>query len=128
MTYIHTYIVSRHLVTIDNNKILRTPPPHISSSEEILPRLTRHPIVQLRTNKSPLLKSYLHKFRHHITSTTTIVTLIYTTHIVILGFVDRPQQSDCTAGQMLLLYALFNRPHLLIQVAQFSFCLDWFVP
>ena len=29
--------------------------PHISSSEKILPRLT------LRSNKSPFLKSYLHK-------------------------------------------------------------------
>ena len=30
-----------HLATIGNNKILRTPPPHISSSEERIPRLTR---------------------------------------------------------------------------------------
>ena len=37
-------------------KILRTPPPHISSSEEILPRLTRRTLSQLRTNKSPFLK------------------------------------------------------------------------
>ena len=36
--HIHTSIVSRHLVTRGNNKILRTPPPHISSSEETLPR------------------------------------------------------------------------------------------
>ena len=45
----------------DNDKIMRTPPPHISSSEEILPRLTRRNLAQLRTNKSPFLKSYLHK-------------------------------------------------------------------
>ena len=57
MRHIHTSIVSRHLATRGNNKILCTPPPHISSSEERLPRLTR----QLRTNKSPFLKSYLHK-------------------------------------------------------------------
>ena len=44
-----------------NNKILRTPPPHISSSEEILPSLSRRNFAQLRTNKSPFLKSYLHK-------------------------------------------------------------------
>ena len=61
MRYIHTYIVSRHLATRGNNKILRTPPPHISSSEEILPRLIRRTLAQIRTNKSPLLKSYLHK-------------------------------------------------------------------
>ena len=61
MCHIHTSIVSRHLATRGNNKILRTPPPHIISSEEILPRLTRRTLAQLITNKSPFLKSYLHK-------------------------------------------------------------------
>ena len=61
MRHIHTSIVSRHLATRGNNKILRTPPPHTSSSEEILPRLTRRTLAQLRTNKSPFLKSYLNK-------------------------------------------------------------------
>ena len=37
MRHIHTSIVSRNL---GNNKILHTPPPHISSSEAILPHLT----------------------------------------------------------------------------------------
>ena len=60
MRHIHTSIVSRHLATRDNYKILRTPPPHISSSEEI-PRHTRRIIAQLRTNKSPFLQAYLHK-------------------------------------------------------------------
>ena len=58
---IHTYIVSMNLDTRGNNKILRTPPPHISIYEDILPRLTRRNLGQLRTNKSPFLKSYLHK-------------------------------------------------------------------
>ena len=61
MRHIHTSIVSMHLATRGNNKILRTPPPYISSSEEILPCLTHCTLVQLRTNKSPFLKSYLHK-------------------------------------------------------------------
>ena len=47
--HIHTSIVSRHLATRNNNKILHTPPSHISSSEEILPRLTRRSFAQLRT-------------------------------------------------------------------------------
>ena len=51
--HIHTSIVSRHLITRDNNKILRTPPPHISRSEEIRLRLTRRTLANLRTNKSP---------------------------------------------------------------------------
>ena len=37
MLHIHTSILSRHLATRGNNKILRTPPPHISISEEKLP-------------------------------------------------------------------------------------------
>ena len=36
MRHIHTSIVSMHLATRSNNKILRTPTPHISSSDEIL--------------------------------------------------------------------------------------------
>ena len=61
MRYIHTSIVSRHLATRCNIKTLRTPPPHISSSEEILLRITRRTLVQFITNKSPFLISYLHK-------------------------------------------------------------------
>ena len=34
---------------------------HIISSEEILPSLARRTLTQCRTNKSPFLKSYLHK-------------------------------------------------------------------
>ena len=59
--HIHTSIVSRHIATRGNNKILRTPPPHISSSEEIHPRLTCRTLAQRRTNKSSFLKSYLHR-------------------------------------------------------------------
>ena len=61
MCHIHPSIVSRHLATRENNQILRTPPPHISTSEEILLRLTCRTLAQLRTNKSSLLKSSLHK-------------------------------------------------------------------
>ena len=61
MGHIHTSIVSKHLATRCKKKILRTPPPHISNSEEILPRLTRRTLAQLITNQSPFLKPYLHK-------------------------------------------------------------------
>ena len=63
MRHIHTSIVSRHLATRGNNKILRTPPPHTSSSEEILPRLTRRTLAQLRTNKSPFLNNNMFRYR-----------------------------------------------------------------
>ena len=56
----HSPYTSTYSATRGNNKILRTPPPHTSSSEEILSRLTRHTLAQLRTNKSPFLNSYLH--------------------------------------------------------------------
>ena len=63
MRHMHTSVVYRHLATGGNGRMVRTPPPHTSSSEERLPRLTRRTLAQLRfrTNKSPFLKSYLHK-------------------------------------------------------------------
>ena len=61
MRDIHTSIVSQHLATGDNNKILCTHPPQVSSTEENLPRHTRRTLAQLGTNKSPFLLSYLHK-------------------------------------------------------------------
>ena len=61
MRHIHASIVSMHLDTRGNSKILHTPPPHISSSEVILPRITRRTLAKLRINRSPFLKSYLHK-------------------------------------------------------------------
>ena len=75
--HIHTSIVSRHLVTRGNNKILRTPPPHIISSEEIIPRITRRTLAQLRTTNSPFLKSYLQKSKpnhihHHYVPSITV--------------------------------------------------------
>ena len=85
MRHMHTSIVSRHLDTRGNNKILRTPLPHISSSEDILHRLTRLTLTQLRTNKSPFLKSYiytkstLNHIHHHYAPS---ITLTHTTHII----------------------------------------------
>ena len=35
--------------------------PPINKSEQTLPRKTRRTLAQLRTNKSPVLKTYLHK-------------------------------------------------------------------
>ena len=112
MRHIHTSIVSRHLSTSGNNKILRTPPPHISCSEEILSRLTRCSPAQPRTNKSPFLKSYLHKvddkslpsplcplYNTHI-HTSSLQLHLHTHHIVTPMFVDRLHRSDCTAGQI----------------------------
>ena len=104
MCHIHTSIVSRHLATRGNNKILQ----HISGSEEILPLLTRHTLAQLRTNKSPFLKSYLHNLdakshpsplcplcNTHIRHTSSLQLHPHTHHIVTPGFVDRPCRSDC---------------------------------
>ena len=115
MHHIHTSIVSRHLSTRGNNKILRTPPPHISRSEEILPRLTLRTLSQLRTNKSAFLKSYLHKVdakshpsplcplcythTHHLFNCTHIRTTL-SPHVVTPIFVDRPLRSDGTPCQM----------------------------
>ena len=109
MRHIYTSIVSRHLATRGNNKILFTPPPHISSSEEILPRLT---FAKLRQNNSPFLKSYLHKVDakshpsplcpfcnthiHNISSTAPKYATRF--HLWICG--HTPPKCVCTAGQM----------------------------
>ena len=80
MRHIHTSIVSRHLATRGNNIILRTPSPDISSSEEILPLLTRRTIALLKTNKSPFSNfTYTKSTPHHI-HYAPFVTLTYTTH------------------------------------------------
>ena len=80
-THIYCLYVSSHT---RQYKILRTSPPHISGPAEILPHFSRRTHVQLRTNKSPFLKSYLHKvapnhIHHHYAPS---VTLTHTTHIM----------------------------------------------
>ena len=84
MRHMDTSIVSRHLGTRGNNKILRTPPPHISSSEERHPRLTRRILAQLRTNNLPssnhtYTKSTAKHIHHHYAPS---VTSTHTTHII----------------------------------------------
>ena len=111
MHHIHTSIISRHLVTRGNKKILHTPPPHISSSEETLHHLMHHTLAQLRTNKYPF--SYLtytkspptHIHHHHApfvthTHTTSLQLHPHTHHVATLGFMDIPSQSDDNADQM----------------------------
>ena len=61
LRHMHASTVSWHIATRGNNKILRTPPVHISSTKEILPRINCRTLAQLRTNLFPFLKSYLHK-------------------------------------------------------------------
>ena len=61
MKTIHTTIVQDHLSNRPINKLLNRPPPDIDKKEETLPHSTRRKLSQLRTNKSPLLVTYLHK-------------------------------------------------------------------
>ena len=61
MKTIHTTIVQDHLNNRPINKLLNRPPPDIDKKEETLPHSTRRKLSQLRTNKSPLLVTYLHK-------------------------------------------------------------------
>ena len=79
MRHIHTSIVSRHLATRGNNKILRTPPHR--SSEVILLRLTHRTLAQRRTHKSHFLKSYLHNVEAKITSISTMAIPPWNTSI-----------------------------------------------
>ena len=110
MRHIHISIVSNHLAIRGNNKILPTPPPHSSRSEEILPCLTRRTPAKLRTNKSHFLKSYLQKvkakshpsplFHLYNRDTSSLQLHPHTHHVGTPGCVDRPRWSDKTAGQM----------------------------
>ena len=61
MKTIHTTIVQDYLNNRPINKLLNRPPPDIDKKEETLPHSTRRKLSQLRTNKSPLLMTYLHK-------------------------------------------------------------------
>ena len=61
MKTIHTTIVQDHLSNRPINKLLNRPPPDIDKKEETLSHSTRRKLSQLRTNKSPLLMTYLHK-------------------------------------------------------------------
>ena len=57
---IHTMTVKECLLTYKPNPIIALPAPDINQSEQTLPRKTRRILAQLRTNKSPILKTYLH--------------------------------------------------------------------
>ena len=111
MRHIHTSIASRYLATRGNTKILRTPPPHISSSEERLHRLTRPTLAQQINHPSSnytytkLMPNHIH---HHYapsvkpTHTTHIISSTASTytprcHPWICG---QTRRSEGTAGQM----------------------------
>ena len=75
--HIHPSIVSRHLATRGNNKILHTPPPQISSSEEILPRFTRRTLPNSEQINHPssnhmYTKSTSNHIRHHYAPSVTL--------------------------------------------------------
>ena len=84
MCHIHTSIVSRHLATRGINKILRTLPPHISSSEERLPASLVAPLsnseqTNLPSSNHTYTKSTPKHIHHHYAPS---VTSTHTTHII----------------------------------------------
>ena len=90
MRHIHTSVVSWHLATRGNNNILRTTPPHISSSEEILPASLVAPLpnseqMNHRTSNHIYTKSTPNHIHHHYVPS---VTLTHTTHIITLSPLD----------------------------------------
>src|SRR6476469_1331455 len=58
---IHHSIVENHIQSLKPNKIINQPAPSINKDEQTLLRKTLRTLAQLRTNKSPFLKSYLLK-------------------------------------------------------------------
>ena len=84
MRHIHTFIVSRHLATRGNNKILRTPLSHISSSEEIFPAslvvlLPNSAQINHPTSNHTYTNSTPNHIHYHYAPS---VTLTYTTRII----------------------------------------------
>ena len=61
MMMIHTTIVNTYLSNRQHNKVANIIPLTAHHSETTLARATRHTLAQLRTNKRPLLLSYLNK-------------------------------------------------------------------
>jgi hypothetical protein len=61
MKTIHSTIVSKYLLNLQNNKIINQTAPAIHQSEQNLSRKTRRTLAQLRTGKSPFLLQYKHK-------------------------------------------------------------------
>jgi endonuclease/exonuclease/phosphatase (EEP) superfamily protein YafD len=61
MKEIHTKIVNHQLVNTKINKIIGERAPEVDKSELDLPRLDRVRLSQLRTGKSPFLRTYLNK-------------------------------------------------------------------
>ena len=57
---IHTATVKEHLQTIPAHTLLNAKPPAVHRSEETLSRALRRTLAQLRAQKCPLLKVYLH--------------------------------------------------------------------
>ena len=55
-------IITNHMQTIPHDKILNRTPPEIDITEQALPHYTRRLLAQFRTNKSPILLAYQHKF------------------------------------------------------------------
>ena len=75
MCHIHASIVSRHLATRSNNKIPRTPPPHISSSEERLPPIHLSHPCPTQNKQISLPQIILTQSRRQITFITTMSPL-----------------------------------------------------
>ena len=91
-----------------NNKILRTPPPHISNSEEILPASLVSPLSNSEQINHPSSSHMYTKStpNHHYAPSVTLTHRSslqlhpHKYHIVTPGFVYRPRRCHCTACQM----------------------------
>src|SRR6476619_5249270 len=109
---IHHSIVEHHLQSLKPNKIINQPAPPINKDEQTLLRKTRRTLAQLRTNKSPFLKSYLHKTTHpHYALYVTLKTMIpnkcssaphyqHTSHPLTYGMTLWPWRDCCHSGTM----------------------------
>ena len=66
LKHIHTSITFQYFSSRKYSKVTNTIPHDIHSSEQSLPPHMHTKLAQLRTNKAPLLCSYLHKINSNV--------------------------------------------------------------
>ena len=112
MRDMHTYIISSHLATRGNNKILRTPPSPLAGLNRYFLASLVAPLPNSEQINHPssshiYTKSTSNHIHHHYSPS---VTLTHTTHIIAstaptlspLDLWAYPAGGDCTAGQMVV--------------------------
>jgi hypothetical protein len=97
---IHTTITENHFAPLPHIKILNIPAPPIHPSEINLPKTARRNLAQLRTNKLPLLLSYLNKIDRATHPSSLYPLCLSNTHDNIHLFSCREMPTSLSVGDL----------------------------